>query len=123
MSTEILSDGMGNWERASTNKIDKKYNDDAQITDEVLSQNRNIIEARNTFKDLPTHIEAKKIPDAFSNAFNKILEVEHEGITYRYKELNFMELLAHGQNPYSLELTRLAAQNPDKEQEDLLKRV
>lgn len=110
MPTVITSDGEGNWESAEV------------VPDEgdLQAQNRLIVESQHTMKGLPSYIEAKKIPSVFSKAFNKILECVCEGITYRYKELNFMELLAHGQNPYSLELTRLASERQDDNTDDIL---
>ena len=90
------------------------------ITKETVNQNKMIVEAQNTFENLPTHIDSKKIPKAFQKAFNKLLECEHDGITYRYKELDFMDLLAHGQNPYSLELMRLAGGVPDRDPDKVL---
>ena len=111
MATRITSDGTGNWIKASR---------DDKVTSDILDQNKAIIQTQSAFQDLPTHIEAKNIPDAFAKAFNKILEFEYDGITYRYKELNFMELLAHGQNPYSLELTRIANSDKDKDKDEIL---
>ena len=99
---------------------DQGKEQDEGITKEVMDQNKMIVEAQNTFADVPSHIDSKKIPKAFQRAFNKILEHEYDGITYRYKELDFMDLLAHGQNPYSLELMRLAGGVPDRDPDKVM---
>ena len=116
MATRVVSKGDGSWSEV------QETAENEGITPELLKNNRAVVEAQNTFKGLPSSIDNDKIPEAFRKAFNKNLETEHEGITYRYKDLDFMELLSYGQNPYSLELTRLAQENPDDSNEEILKK-
>lgn len=115
MRTVINSDGEGGWDSAH-------IEDDVSGT-EFQDQNKSIIEAQNTFGDISSYIDAKKVPDAFSRAFNKILEHEYDGITYRYKDLTFMELLSHGQNPFTVELTRLVSEHPNDTDDQVLQRM
>ena len=112
-TANFVTDGMGN------DQVLDNTNNQNLITEDILGMNNSLIEDNK--KPGTTHIDAKKIPEKFRRAFNKILECEYDGFTYRYKELNFMELLVHGQNPYNIELLRLAGENPEADQDELLK--
>ena len=58
----------------------------------------------NPFEGLSQYRDAQTIPKSLAGVFNKIIEHEHEGVTFRYRELSFMELLSLGTNPFMLEM-------------------
>ena len=103
--TTFFSDGDG---QAYEAEIDAN-------TNETSSFNRNISGKATVeidpFAGLPIARDAKTIPKSLSGAFNKFLEVQIDGITYRYRELSFIEQLSLGTNPFLSEA--LSIYNPD----------
>ena len=84
MRTIIESNGDGSWNKATQ-------------TDDSSSATTN---SDNPFQGMPTARDAKSIPPSLAAAFNKINEHAIDGITYRFREVSFLELLSLGTNPF-----------------------
>lgn len=95
-----VSDGNGTIDRGEVDV------DESSITPPVFEKSNRTVEhvESNPFADLPTYRDAKSIPPSLASVFNKIMEYEQDGVTYRYREISFLELLSLGTNPFMLEM-------------------
>ena len=111
--TTFFSDGDGQVYEAeiNTNLNETSFNDNHSRGSKVEVE-------IDPFAGLPNARDAKTIPESLSAAFNKILEVKIDEITYRYRELSFIEQLSLGTNPFLTEALKIYNPGDDKLDED-----
>ena len=96
-----VSDGTGQILRGEVD-VDEIQDTPPRFNSEGSNATRKVV--NDPFANLPKYRDAKSIPSALASVFNKILEHERDSVTYRYRELSFMELLTLGTNPFMLEM-------------------
>lgn len=114
-----ISDGNGTIDRGEVDV------DDSSITPPVFEKSNRTVEhvESNPFAELPKYRDAKTIPPSLASVFNKILEHELDGVTYRYRETKFLELLSLGTNPFMVEMLETIGTDKDVDTEQFVKDI
>ena len=97
------SDGDGNI-------IEMELNPD-EVDGHFPGQNDMQTPEENPFEGLSTVKEEGSIPDSMAHIFNKICEVEIDGVTFKYREITELDRVSLGENPMMVEALTAYDQN------------